>query len=83
MSAMRAAHQRVSFSDLEQWPEDGRRYELYDGEVFEVPSPILLHQIVAARLYDALRDYTRQHGRIVRFAWAPTASNRRYCQSSI
>jgi Uma2 family endonuclease len=61
-------HSRVSFAELERWPEDGRRYELYDGEVYEVPSPILLHQIVAGRLYATLNDHVRQHGGIVVFA---------------
>jgi len=68
MAAMKAAHPRVSFADLERWPEDGRQYELYDGEVYVVPSPLPLHQIVSARLYDALRDYSRQHGGIVLYA---------------
>ena len=65
---MTATCPRVSFADLERWPEDGRRYELYDGEVYEVPSPILLHQIVAGRLHLALSDYVREHGGIVLFA---------------
>lgn len=60
--------QRVSYSDLEQWPDDGRRYELYDGEVYEVPSPILLHQYVAGELHLALAAYTRRHGGLVAFA---------------
>jgi Uma2 family endonuclease len=68
MTGVKAAHQRVSFSDLEKWPEDGRRYELYDGEVYVVPSPILLHQAVAARLYLAFEEYTRAHGGVVFFA---------------
>lgn len=68
MSGMRAVHPRVSFAELERWPEDGRRYELYDGEVYEVPSPILLHQIVASRLHVILNDYVRQHGGIALFA---------------
>jgi len=68
MTGVKAAHQRVSFSDLEKWPEDGRRYELYDGEVFVVPSPIPLHQVVAARLHLALEEYTRANGGIVFFA---------------
>ena len=65
---MKAADQRVSYADLERWPDDGRRYELYDGEVFVVPSPLPLHQIAAARLYDFLSDYCRRHGGIVLFA---------------
>jgi Uma2 family endonuclease len=61
-------HSRVSFAELERWPEDGRRYELYDGEVYEVPSPILLHQIVAGRLYVILNEYVRERGGVVLFA---------------
>ena len=68
MAGVKAAHQRVSFADLEKWPDDGRRYELYDGEVYVVPSPIALHQIVAARLFLVLEQYTRAHGGIVLFA---------------
>ena len=68
MTGVKAAHARVSFADLERWPEDGRRYELYDGEVYVVPSPIPLHQIVSARLYLVLEDYVRAHGGVVLYA---------------
>ena len=65
---MTVAHPRVSFADLEQWPDDGRRDELYDGEVFVVPSSLPLHQVVSSRLNDVLRDYVRTHGGIVLYA---------------
>ena len=68
MAAMKAAYPRVSFADLEKWPEDGRRYELYDGEVYEVPSPLPLHQMVSAKLHLALADDVREHGGIVLYA---------------
>jgi Uma2 family endonuclease len=68
MTGVKAAHPRVSFADLEKWPEDGRRYELYDGEVYVVPSPIPLHQIVSARLHLVLEEYTRVHGGVVLYA---------------
>lgn len=68
MAPMTATYPRVSFADLEKWPEDGRRYELYDGEVYEVPSPFPLHQIVSARLHLALADYVREHGGILLYA---------------
>jgi Uma2 family endonuclease len=68
MAPMKAAYPRVSFADLERWPEDGRRYELYDGEVYEVPSPLPLHQMAAARLHLALNEYVREHGGVVLFA---------------
>ncbi len=68
MAGVRAANLRTSYADLEKWPEDGRRYELYDGEVFEIPSPIPLHQMVSARLYLALQGYVSAHGGIVLYA---------------
>jgi Uma2 family endonuclease len=68
MAPMKATYPRVSFADLERCPEDGRRYELYDGEVYEVPSPLPLHQIASARLHLALADYVRDHGGIVLYA---------------
>ena len=68
MAAVKAAHPRISYADMERWPEDGRRYELYDGEVYVVPSPLPLHQIAAARLHLALEEYVRAHGGIVLFA---------------
>ena len=68
MAVMKAVHPRVSYADMERWPEDGRRYELYDGEVFEIPSPIPLHQMVLARLYLALHGYASTRGALVLFA---------------
>lgn len=68
MADVTSVPHRVSYAELEQWPDDGRRYELYDGEVCVVPSPLPLHQIVAARLHLALENYTREHGGIVLFA---------------
>jgi Uma2 family endonuclease len=68
MAPMKAAYPRVSFADLEKWPEDRRRYELYDGEVYEVPSPFPLHQMASAALHLALAAYVREHGGIVLYA---------------
>ena len=49
-------------ADLERWPEDGRRYELYDGEVRVVPSLLPVHQVVVMNLVDVFRAYGREHG---------------------
>lgn len=59
---MELQRRRVSYDDLAQMPEDGRRYELYDGEVFVVPSPILRHQVVAMRLWRILDDFANAVG---------------------
>jgi hypothetical protein len=34
MAPVKIVRPRVSYADLEQAPKDGRRYELYDGEVY-------------------------------------------------
>ena len=62
MAPMELQGRRVSYDDLAQMPEDGRRYELYDGEVFVVPSPVLRHQVVALRLWRILDDYANHTG---------------------
>ncbi len=65
MPSVKLERPRVSFADLQQAPEDGRRYELYDGEVFVVPAPLPLHQIAVLRFTELLRAYTRGHGGLV------------------
>src|SRR5215218_1885409 len=62
MGAVERVQPRVSFADLERAPEDGRRYELYDGEVYVVPAPIPRHQVVQHTAAEALRAICRQHG---------------------
>ena len=62
MPPVKLMRPRVSYADLERAPEDGRRYELYDGEVFVVPSPLPQHQIVAQRLWRMLDDYASGYG---------------------
>ena len=62
MRRVEAVKPPVSFADLQRMPDDGNRYELYDGELWVVPAPILLHQIVIGRLHVALVEHVRQHG---------------------
>lgn len=56
---------KVTYRDLQSWPDDGRRYELHDGEVVVVPAPFPRHQIAMLELTDRLRAFVRQHGGIV------------------
>jgi Uma2 family endonuclease len=65
MRGVEALNHPISFADLQRMPDDGNRYELYDGELRVVPSPILRHQIVSVRLLEALLDYRRLHGGLV------------------
>ena len=59
---MKAIDPRVTFTELQQWPDDGRQYELYDGEVIVVPSPFPRHQRVGSNIEEVLRDYERAAG---------------------
>jgi len=65
MRFMRATNQRVTFAELQAWPDDGRRYELYDGEVVVSPTPFPRHQRVASHIGDVLRDYEHRSGGLV------------------
>lgn len=58
----------MTYTELEQMPDDGRRYELYDGEVRVVPSPTPLHQLLVDRVASELNAYRRQFGGLVFFA---------------
>jgi len=53
---------KTTYADLLQWLEDGRRYELYDGEVCVVPAPFPRHQIAMAELFRHLADYADATG---------------------
>lgn len=41
---------RYTVEDLEQFPDDGNRYELLDGVLLVTPGPRPAHQVVASRL---------------------------------
>lgn len=62
MRLVEAVKPRVSFTDLQRMPEDGNRYELYDGELRVVPSPLPIHEIVKRRLFERLIGYSAVHG---------------------
>ena len=42
-------------------PDDGKRYEVLDGELFVSPAPSLNHQRVVFELARTLQDYVRAH----------------------
>src|SRR6266516_6363381 len=45
-----------SVADLEAMPDDGRRYELIDGELLVTPAPAWAHQEAAITLTELLRS---------------------------
>jgi Uma2 family endonuclease len=57
MGSVARLPRKVTFSDLQRLPEDGPRYELYDGELWEMPSPTNTHQFCVGRCFRCLADY--------------------------
>ena len=62
MRRLHAADRRVTYAEMLEWPDDGRQYELYDGEVMVVPAPFPGHQRVTSNVADLLRDYAKTTG---------------------
>ncbi|MGJ3251936.1 MAG: Uma2 family endonuclease [Elainellaceae cyanobacterium] len=53
---------RWTTSDLELLPDDGRRYEIIDGELFVTRAPHWKHQNVAVRIGMALERWSMESG---------------------
>ena len=48
---------RLTYEDLECFPDDRKRREIIDGELYVTPSPNLRHQVLVGRLYMAVASY--------------------------
>lgn len=49
----------LTYQDYAALPDDGKRYEIHDGELFEMAAPTLQHQIVSANLFTVLNAHLR------------------------
>jgi Uma2 family endonuclease len=60
---VRAAASRVklTYEDFVQFPDDGKRHELIDGEHYVTPSPNTKHQRVSGNLYFLIRTWLEEH----------------------
>lgn len=57
-----ASDVKLTYDDFVQFPDDGRRHELIDGEHYVTPSPNAKHQTIVLNLGSALRAHARAHG---------------------
>ncbi len=51
----RQGRRPLTYADYLELPDDGKRYEILDGELFVTASPLLQHQQVSGNLYVILR----------------------------
>jgi hypothetical protein len=65
MAPVVTARHNVTYAELSTWPDDGRRYELYDGEVSVVPAPLPRHQLAMLELYRQLHAHASATGGVV------------------
>ena len=50
-------NRKLGYEDFAQLPDDGKRYEVLDGELCVTPSPSPVHQRLSKRLQRRLEDY--------------------------
>lgn len=58
---------RLTYEDYCLLPNDGKRYEIIDGELFVTPSPNFLHQIVVTSLIYHMSSFLKDQplGRVI------------------
>ena len=61
MQPARHPSTKLTYDDYVNFPQDGRRHELIDGEHFVTPSPVRRHQQLSLRLVLAIGTYLREH----------------------
>ena len=49
----------LTYADYCALPDDGKRYEILDGELFVSPSPIRIHQRIVANLHLEIAPFVR------------------------
>jgi Uma2 family endonuclease len=52
---------RATIADLERTPDDGRRYELIDGEIVVAAAPLWPHQYAVRAIFRLLDGWSGQH----------------------
>ena len=55
-------NRKLGYEDFAQLPDDGKRYEVLDGELCVTPSPSPVHQRLSKRLQRRLEDYFEARG---------------------
>ncbi|MDZ4856770.1 MAG: Uma2 family endonuclease [Nitrospirota bacterium] len=52
---------QLTYHDYRLLPDDGKRYEIIEGDLCMTPAPVTRHQIIVGRLLHALLSYLDTH----------------------
>lgn len=52
---------KFTYEDYLLLPDDGKRYEIIEGELYMTPSPIIKHQNISSELVEKIRRYVNQN----------------------
>ncbi len=58
----RMALPQITWQDVQQLPDDGRRYEAIEGDLYVTPAPTVRHQRISQRLEWALKTLLQDPG---------------------
>ncbi len=50
----------VTYDDYRKLPNDGKRYEIIEGELFMTPAPSTRHQRILGKLYKLISNYVEE-----------------------
>lgn len=53
---------RITWQDVQQLPDDGKRYEAIEGDLYVTPAPSIRHQRISRRLEWALKEILMDPG---------------------
>ncbi|HWH31050.1 MAG TPA: Uma2 family endonuclease [Egibacteraceae bacterium] len=56
---------KLTYDDLQRFPDDGLRRELIDGELFVTPAPATRHQLTVTCFVGLLYNYSQERGGVV------------------
>ena len=66
--AVRKPTHKLTYRDYLEMPDDGKRYELIQGELYEMPAPNTDHQGILSELNDVVKPHARPLGGRVFFS---------------
>jgi len=52
----------LTYEDFLAFPDDGVRREIVEGEMLVTPSPVVRHQDLVGRLFNAVANHAQEHG---------------------